>query len=279
MFFLSGNWNASKSVLNSAIIYCLRCLVDADIPMNQGCMLPITLNIPPNSLLLPDDDVAVAAGPGLTAQRLTDTVLHALEVCAASNGCMANFTFGLPGADGFGYYETIAGGSGAGSSWAGESGVHCHMTNTRITDTEILERRYPVLMREFRIREGSGGEGKFHGGDGVTRTLEFLVDMHVGILSERRVFAPYGMAGGEPAKTGLNLWIKGNGRSVNVGGKASFKVKKGDLFQINTPGGGGWGPKVESEQERLEDGNGVVKAFVPFANGSLGTTKVVRDVE
>ncbi|KAL4952639.1 Hydantoinase B/oxoprolinase-domain-containing protein [Aspergillus filifer] len=238
-----GNWNAPRAISNAGIIYTLRCLVGGDIPLNQGCLLPVRLTIPEGSLLAPTKDAAVAAGNGLTNQRLVDVILKAFEVCAASNGCMANFTFGIGQKGGFGYYETIAGGSGAGPSWVGEDGIHCHMTNTRITDAEVLERRYPVLLRKFGLRANSGGDGLFRGGDGVIREVEFLIDMHTGILSERRVFQPYGMAGGHPAARGLNLWIRKNGQIINVGGKASCYVKAGDRLRICTPGGGGYGNK------------------------------------
>ncbi|KAM5378638.1 hypothetical protein ACJZ2D_004437 [Fusarium nematophilum] len=241
-----GNWNAPIAICNSATIYTLRCLVNAEVPLNQGCLLPIDLLVPDNSFLSPSPDAAVAAGNGLTNQRIVDVILKAFEMCAASNGCMANFTFGLATEDGFGYYETIAGGSGAGPSWHGEDGVHCHMTNTRITDPEILERRYPVLLRQFSLRKGSGGRGKFQGGEGIVRELEYLIDMHAGILSERRAFQPYGMAGGEPGARGENLWIRKNGRTINVGGKAACRVQAGDRMRILTPGGGGYGPIDEA---------------------------------
>lgn len=238
----------------------------SDIPLNQGCILPVELKIPEHSLLSPSSDAACAAGNGLTCQRIVDVIFKALEVCAASNGCMANFTFGLPTANGFGYYETIAGGSGAGPSWEGEDGVHCHMTNTRITDAEILERRYPVLLREYSLRPASGGKGRFRGGDGVARELEFQIDMHAGILSERRVFRPYGMEGGEDGARGINLWIKKSGLTVNIGGKNQCQVKAGDRIRILTPGGGGYG---------VQNGGGTPSArtdkpssFTPRANGS-----------
>mmetsp|Transcript_32357 Transcript_32357/g.23895 ORF Transcript_32357/g.23895 Transcript_32357/m.23895 type:complete len:222 (+) Transcript_32357:1700-2365(+) len=153
-----GNCNAPKSITSSAIIYCLRCLVDSDIPLNQGCLNPIKIIIPENTFINPCGSAAVVGGNVLTSQRLTDVVLRAFRVCAASYGCMNNFTFGTAR---FGYYETIAGGSGAGPSWAGKDAVQCHMTNTRITDVEIIELRYPVLVRQFCIRWGSGGEGRF----------------------------------------------------------------------------------------------------------------------
>jgi 5-oxoprolinase (ATP-hydrolysing) len=174
-----GNTNAPEAVTYSAIIYCLRCLVSEDIPLNQGCLKPITVNIPPGSFLSPSDKAAVVGGNVLTSQRVTDVILKAFQACAASQGDCNNLTFGFGGnlageedVKGFGYYETIAGGSGAGSTWDGTNGVHTHMTNTRITDSEVFERRYPVLLREFSLRSGSGGAGKHVGGDGVIRDIE-----------------------------------------------------------------------------------------------------------
>ncbi|PWN34076.1 Hydantoinase B/oxoprolinase [Meira miltonrushii] len=257
-----GNHNCPKSVVFSAIIYCLRAMVDQDIPLNQGCLTPIEVRIPQGCFLDPSDEAAVVGGNVLTSQRITDVVLKAFGACAASQGDCNNLTFGLGGQDekgnhveGFGYYETIAGGSGAGPSWHGTGGVHTHMTNTRITDPEIMERRYPVVLREFSIRDGSGGAGKYRGGDGVVRDIEFLSkQIQVSILSERRVFRPYGLQGGQDAQNGRNLWIKRNAdgqrkdRVVNLGGKTTVKFNRGDRIVVMTPGGGGWGaPEKESE--------------------------------
>jgi len=196
-----ANHNCPTSVAYSAIIYALRCMVSEDIPLNQGCLAPIDVRIPQGSLLSPSDTAAVVGGNVLTSQRITDVVFRAFEAAAASQGDCNNLTFGTGGNDetgrlieGFGYYETIAGGSGAGPSWHGTSGVHTHMTNTRITDPEIFERRYPVYLRQFGLRSGSGGRGHFVGGDGVIRDIEFLEPrMQVSILSERRVHRPYGL--------------------------------------------------------------------------------------
>lgn len=216
-----ANINAPEAVTYSAIIYCLRCLISEDIPLNQGCLAPIHVRIPPKSFLSPSDNAAVVGGNVLTSQRVTDVVLKAFAACAASQGDTNNLTFGFGGTSsspagspertqtrGFGYYETIAGGSGAGPTWEGTSGVHTHMTNTRITDSEVFERRYPVLLREFALRPGSAGKGMHRGGDGVVRDIEFRIPVQVSILSERRVYRPYGMAGGEPASTGLNIWVR-----------------------------------------------------------------------
>lgn len=281
-----GNVNAPEAVSYSAIIYALRCMISEDIPLNQGCLKPITVKIPPKSLLSPSDNAAVVGGNVLTSQRVTDVIFKAFEACAASQGDCNNLTFGFGGnmagqdeIKGFGYYETIAGGSGAGPHWEGTDGVHTHMTNTRITDSEIFERRYPVLLREFSIRKGSGGKGQHRGGDGVVRDIEFRIPVQVSILSERRVYHPYGMAGGEDAQCGLNLWVRkvqkaswerslkqltSNGtkedeaeaepeyeeRYINLGAKNSAPMKAGDRIIINTPGGGGWGAVGAEKADR-----------------------------
>ncbi len=234
---LWGNLNAPKAVTQSAILYSLRCLVEKDIPLNHGCLIPITCIIPKGCLLDPSPEAAVVGGNVLTSQRVVDVVLKAFGVAAGSQGCMNNFTFGN---DQFGYYETIGGGAGAGPDWHGQSGVHTHMTNTRITDPEILERRYPVLLREFSIRKGSGGNGKFRGGDGMVRELEFLEPLNVAILSERRVFPPYGLAGGQAGEKGENIFIRKDGRRLNLGGKNEIRAEAGDAIRILTPGGGGF---------------------------------------
>ncbi|KAK3325202.1 Hydantoinase B/oxoprolinase-domain-containing protein [Apodospora peruviana] len=279
-----GNINAPEAVSYSAIIYTLRCMISEDIPLNQGCLKPITVKIPPKSLLSPSDNAAVVGGNVLTSQRVTDVIFKAFEACAASQGDCNNLTFGFGGnvtgeaeVKGFGYYETIAGGSGAGPTWEGTDGVHTHMTNTRITDSEVFERRYPVLLREFSIRKGSGGKGQHRGGDGVVRDIEFRIPVQVSILSERRVHRPYGMRGGEDAECGLNLWVRkvkkaswesslrklhGEGgeeaeeeeeeRYINLGAKNSAPMKAGDRIIICTPGGGGWG-KVGDDKVRRED--------------------------
>ena len=235
---LWGNLNAPRAVTQSAILYSLRCLVEKDIPLNHGCLIPIELIIPEGCLLEPSPEAAVVGGNVLTSQRVVDVVLKAFGVAAGSQGCMNNFTFGN---ENFGYYETIGGGAGAGPDWQGQSGVHTHMTNTRITDPEILERRYPVQLNEFSIRRDSGGKGRFCGGDGLVREVKFLEPLNVAILSERRVFPPYGLAGGEPGKRGENIFIRQNGHRLNLGGKNEIRAKSGDSIRILTPGGGGFG--------------------------------------
>jgi 5-oxoprolinase (ATP-hydrolysing) len=233
-----GNCNAPRAVTMSAILYCLRCLVEKDLPLNNGCLIPIAIRIPDGSLLSPSPEAAVVGGNVLTSQRVVDVVLKAFGVAAASQGCMNNLTFGN---ERFGYYETIGGGAGAGPDWNGQSGVHTHMTNTRITDPEILERRFPVLLREFSIREGSGGRGAHNGGNGLIREIEFLEPLNVAILSERRVFAPYGLEGGRPGRRGENLFIRQDGRRMNLGAKNEIQAQAGDRIRIETPGGGGFG--------------------------------------
>ncbi|WZH43644.1 Hydantoinase B/oxoprolinase-domain-containing protein [Fusarium acuminatum] len=280
-----GNVNAPQAITFSAIIYCLRCLISEDIPLNQGCLKPIHVKIPPKSILSPSPGAAVVGGNVLTSQRITDVIFKAFQACAASQGCCNNLTFGFGGnqdgteaVKGFGYYETIAGGSGAGSDWEGTSGVHCHMTNTRITDSEIFERRYPVLLREFSIRSGSGGRGQHRGGDGVIRDIEFRIPLQVSILSERRVYRPYGLNGGGDGECGLNLWVRNvekanwetslkqfhtkedagmveyEERRINMGAKNTASMKAGDRIIICTPGGGAWGAEgSESVAKRKID--------------------------
>jgi 5-oxoprolinase (ATP-hydrolysing) len=235
---LWGNLNAPKTVTYSAIIYALRCLLEKEIPLNQGCLNPITIILEQGSLLSPGESAAVVGGNVLTSQRVTDVVFKAFKAVAGSQGCMNNFTFGN---EHFGYYETIGGGAGAGKNWHGQSGVHTHMTNTRITDPEILEKRYPIMLCEFSIRPESGGKGEYQGGNGLIRELEFLDCLNVAILSERRVFAPYGLEGGECGARGENIFIRKDGRQINLGGKNEIKAIPGDRFRIKTPGGGGYG--------------------------------------
>ena len=236
---LWGNLNSPRAVTHSAILYGLRCLIDQEIPLNQGCLNPIEVIIEEGSLLAPSENAAVVGGNVLTSQRITDVILKAFRACAASQGCMNNFTFGN---EKFGYYETIGGGAGAGPEWHGQSGVHTHMTNTRITDPEILERRYPVLLREFSIRNDSGGSGLYSGGNGLVREVEFLEPLNTAILSERRVHQPYGLNGGESGKCGRNLFIRKDGSKLHLGGKNEINAEAGDRIRIETPGGGGYGP-------------------------------------
>jgi 5-oxoprolinase (ATP-hydrolysing) len=230
---VDGNLNAPRAVTVAAVIYVLRTLVGAPIPLNSGCLRPIDLRIPAGSILDPKPGAAVCGGNVETSQRVVDVLLGALGRAAASQGTMNNLTFGD---DRFGYYETIAGGAGAGPTFDGASGVHTHMTNTRITDPEILETRFPVRLVEFSLRRNSGGAGAHRGGDGVIRELELLRPMRVSVLSERRVFRPFGLAGGRSGKRGHNYL---NGQEL--GGKATVVGETGDRIRIETPGGGGYG--------------------------------------
>ncbi|XP_059496707.1 5-oxoprolinase isoform X3 [Stegostoma tigrinum] len=233
-----GNCNAPRAITLSALIYCLRCMVGQDIPLNQGCLAPVKIIIPKGTILDPSVDAAVVGGNVLTSQRVVDVIFKAFEVCAASQGCMNNITFGN---ERIGYYETVAGGSGAGPHWDGRGGVHTHMTNTRITDPEILEKRYPIILKRFELNRGSGGKGRHPGGDGVIRELLFRETVVLSVLTERRAFCPYGLNGGKPGARGLNLLIRKNGRTISLGAKTSVAVSAGDTFLLHTPGGGGWG--------------------------------------
>ncbi|XP_033225027.1 5-oxoprolinase isoform X2 [Belonocnema kinseyi] len=223
-----GNWNAPRAITISALIYCLRCIVGREIPLNQGCLKPVKVIIPKGSLLDPSDEAAVVGGNVLTSQRIVDVVLQAFGVCAASQGCMNNITLGT---EDWGYYETVAGGSGAGPTWNGRGGIHTHMTNTRITDPEILELRYPVLLMKFSLRMGSGGRGAFSGGDGVIRQTMFRAPMTLSVLTERRVHNPPGLKGGLPGARGRNTLIKANGRVLNLGAKTAVPVSVGKHLQ------------------------------------------------
>jgi 5-oxoprolinase (ATP-hydrolysing) len=234
-----GNLNAPRAVTTAAVMYFLRVLVGRPIPLNDGCLRAVRVIVAPKSLLDPEPSRAVAGGNVETSQRIVDVLLGAAGLAAASQGTMNNVTFGDAT---FGYYETLAGGAGAGPGFAGASAVHTHMTNTRLTDVEILESRFPVRVRSFSIRRGSGGNGLARGGDGLVRELEFLRNVEVSILSERRAMNPFGLAGGEPGERGRNLW---NGR--DVGGKARFSAQPGDVVRIETPGGGGYGPPGDCE--------------------------------
>ncbi|KAF7992741.1 hypothetical protein HCN44_005085 [Aphidius gifuensis] len=233
-----GNCNAPRAVTLSAIIYCLRCIVGKDIPLNQGCLKPVKIIIPKGSLLDPSEEAAVVGGNVLTSQRVVDTILTAFGTCAASQGCMNNITFGT---ESWGYYETVGGGSGAGPTWNGRSGVHTHMTNTRITDPEILEQRYPVILKKFELRNGSGGDGEYQGGDGIIREIKFRTNMMLSVLTERRSHNPPGMNGGLSGARGRNTLIKANNKCINLGPKTAVPIETGDTFLLETPGGGGYG--------------------------------------
>jgi 5-oxoprolinase (ATP-hydrolysing) len=235
---LDSNFNAPLSVCRAAVLYVLRTLMDDEIPLNEGCLRPVELIVPEGSMLNPRYPAAVVAGNVETSQAITDALYGALRVQAASQGTMNNFTFG----DGeLQYYETVCGGSGAGPDHDGTSAVHTHMTNTRLTDPEVLETRFPVLLEEFSIRQGSGGAGLHRGGDGVVRKLTFGQPMEASILSNRRRVVPFGLEGGSPASAGRNLVMRKDGSVEVHGATATVEMRAGDSFIIETPGGGGFG--------------------------------------
>jgi 5-oxoprolinase (ATP-hydrolysing) len=234
----ASNFNAPTAVCKAAVLYVFRTLVDEDIPLNAGCLKPIHLIIPEGCLLNPRYPAAVVAGNVETSQYISDTIYGALGVMAASQGTMNNFTFGN---ERYQYYETIGGGSGAGPGFDGTAAVHTHMTNSRLTDPEVLEWRFPVRLEEFRIRENSGGAGRWRGGDGLVRRIRFLEPMTVSILSSHRRVPPYGMAGGKPGQVGRNYVKRHGGRIEQLPGTASVAIQAGDELVIETPGGGGYG--------------------------------------
>jgi 5-oxoprolinase (ATP-hydrolysing) len=232
------NFNAPKAVTMAAVLYVFRTLVDDDIPLNAGCLKPLEAIVPEGSLLNPRHPAAVVAGNVETSQCVTDALYGALQGMGASQGTMNNFTFGN---DRHQYYETICGGSGAGPDFDGTACVHTHMTNSRLTDPEVLEWRYPVRVEEFSIRRGSGGAGRRRGGDGAVRRIRFLEPMTAAILSGHRRVPPYGMAGGKPGAVGRNSIVRADGRVEEVAACAEAAMQPGDQFVIETPGGGGFG--------------------------------------
>ncbi|KQY66773.1 MULTISPECIES: hydantoinase B/oxoprolinase family protein [unclassified Brevundimonas] len=238
-----NNFNAPLSITRAATLYVFRTLVDDAIPLNEGCLKPIRLIVPEGSMLNPRYPAAVVAGNVETSQAVVDCLYGALGVLAASQGTMNNFTFGD---DARQYYETIAGGSGAGPGFDGASAVQTHMTNSRLTDPEVLETRFPVLLEEFSIRRGSGGDGANRGGDGAVRRVRFLEPLTAAILSNHRRTAPFGAAGGENGAMGVNRIERADGGREALGSTAEVRMGVGDVFVIETPGGGGYGPKKAS---------------------------------
>ncbi len=232
------NFNAPPSICRAAALYVMRTLIDQDIPMNDGCLEPVDLIIPEGSMLRPSYPSAVVAGNVETSQVITDAIYGATGTLAAAQGTMNNFTFGN---DRYQYYETICGGSGASAEHDGTSAVHTHMTNSRMTDPEVLEWRFPVLLEAFAIRHGSGGAGRRRGGDGIRRRIRFLEPMTATILSNRRRVAPFGLEGGESAKPGRNSVERVDGSVEIIGSTQSTQMEVGDVFVIETPGGGGFG--------------------------------------
>lgn len=232
------NFNAPRSVTRAAVLYAFRCLVGDDIPLNDGCLRPVMIVIPEGCMLSPDRTAAVVAGNVETSQVVTDALFGALGACSGSQGTMNNFTFGNTSVQ---YYETIAGGAGAGPGFAGASAVQTHMTNSRLTDPEVLETRFPVRLDSFAIRAGSGGVGEWPGGDGVVRRVRALETLTAGILSNRRRVPPFGLSGGGVGACGVNRVERGDGRVETLGATATVDLAPGDVFVIETPGGGGYG--------------------------------------
>jgi len=233
-----GNANAPLAICKAAVLYVFRTLVEADIPLNAGCLKPLTIIAPTGCLLNPTYPAAVVAGNVETSQAITNALYGALGVLAAGQGTMNNFTFGNAQ---YQYYETICGGSGAGATFDGTDAVHTHMTNSRLTDPEVLEWRFPVLVESFAIRPNSGGTGQHPGGNGVIRRIRFQQPMTAAILSGHRVIPPFGLQGGSAGTTGHNQVERTNGAIEMLGGKAEVTMQPGDVFAIATPGGGGFG--------------------------------------
>jgi N-methylhydantoinase B len=245
----AGNINAVRAIAESAVMYALRCVAGAALPMNAGVFAPVEIRVPSGSLLDPHPPHAVAAGNVETSQRIVDVLFGALAAAlpetipAASQGTMNNLTFG--GRDpvrrqAFAYYETMGGGAGAGPGAEGASGVHVHMSNTRNTPVEALEYAYPLRVEQYCLRRGSGGAGRHRGGEGLRRDIRFLAPVQVTVLSERRRHAPWGLAGGGPGAPGRNLLLQ-NGEEIELPGKFTRRLEAGDVLSIRSPGGGGWG--------------------------------------
>ncbi len=238
-----GNLNAPAAVVRSAVLYALRLLVAEPLPLNEGFFRPVEIRVPPGFLDPPfaadaAHAPAVVGGNVETSQRVVDTLLKALGLAACSQGTMNNLVFG----DGrLAYYETVCGGAGAGPGWDGAAAVHTHMTNTRITDPEVLEHRYPVRLERFAVRRGSGGAGRRGGGDGAIREITFLAPMSLSLLTQHRVERPYGAAGGEPGAAGRQRLVRAAGDVVELPSIAAAELAPGDRLILETPGGGGWG--------------------------------------
>ncbi|MGB6053873.1 MAG: hydantoinase B/oxoprolinase family protein, partial [Burkholderiaceae bacterium] len=241
---LPNNFNAPSAICMAAVLYVFRSLVDDDIPLNAGCLKPLNVIIPQGSMLNPHYPAAVVSGNVETSSCITNALYGALGMLASAPGTMNNFTFGN---DEYQYYETIAGGSGAGNGFDGTDVVQTHMTNSRLTDPEILEWRYPVRLESYEIHAGSGGRGRWHGGNGGIRKIRFLQPMTASILSNNRIVPPFGTAGGEPGQCGRNYVLRADGRHEELGFVASTEMRPGDVFVIETPGGGGYGTPVVAD--------------------------------
>ncbi|MEU9152207.1 hydantoinase B/oxoprolinase family protein [Streptomyces sp. NPDC048417] len=250
---LDTNFNAPFAVVNAAVLYVFRTLVADDIPLNDGCLRPLDIVVPSGSMLAPEPPAAVVAGNVETSQAITGALYAALGVQAEGSGTMNNVTFGNERHQ---YYETVASGSGAGDGFPGASVVQTHMTNSRLTDPEVLEWRLPVRLDEFAVRRGSGGTGRWHGGDGAVRRIRFLEPMTVSTLSQHRRVPPYGMAGGAPGALGANRVERADGTVTELGGSDSADVGADDVLVIETPGGGGYGspsPDTHQAGEEIDD--------------------------
>jgi N-methylhydantoinase B len=252
---VSGAINAVEAITVSAVSYVFRCLVGADVPASAGLIEPITVVAPPGTVVNANPPASVAGGNVETSQRIVDTVFRALaqaipeRIPAASQGTMNNLTIGgidpRSGQE-FSYYETVAGGTGARPKLDGMSGVHTHMTNSLNTPAEALEYAYPLRVREYRLRRGSGGRGERRGGDGVIREIETLAQSRMSLLADRRKRGPYGLAGGDEGKPGTNTIVRGN-KTLRIAAKGSHQMESGDRIRIETPGGGGWGQPKNSK--------------------------------
>ncbi|MGW0149275.1 hydantoinase B/oxoprolinase family protein [Streptomyces sp. NPDC003333] len=247
---LTSNFNAPFAVVNAAVLYVFRTLVADDIPLNDGCLRPLRIVVPPGSLLAPQPPAAVVAGNVETSQAITGALYAALGVQAEGSGTMNNVTFGNARHQ---YYETVASGSGAGDGFPGAPVVQTHMTNSRLTDPEVLEWRLPVRLDEFAVRHGSGGAGRWRGGDGAVRRIRFLEPMTVSTLSQHRRVPPYGMAGGAPGALGANRVEHADGTVTTLAGSDSADVGPGDVLVIETPGGGGYGPPSRDPHQAGEE--------------------------
>jgi glutathione peroxidase-family protein len=254
------NFNAPSAVCKAAVLYVFRTLVDDEIPMNAGCLKPLSIVIPPGSMLAPQYPAAVVAGNVETSQTVTDALFGALGVLAASQGTMNNFTFGNAT---YQYYETISGGSGAGPDFDGASVVQTHMTNSRLTDPEVLEWRFPVRLESYAIRRGSGGAGRHRGGDGSERRVRFLEPMTAVMLANHRRVPPFGVAGGSPGAVGRNWVERVDGSREEFGATCAVEMAAGDVFVIQTPGGGGFGaPRRHTAGDNCGNSRGGIMAGI-----------------
>ncbi|MEL6981976.1 MAG: hydantoinase B/oxoprolinase family protein, partial [Actinomycetota bacterium] len=251
-----GNFNAPPAVAFAAVLYVFRCLVGDDIPLNAGCMEPLRLVLPADSMINPSYPAAVIAGNVETSQAIVGALFGALGVVASSQGTMNNIVWGN---DTHQYYETVCGGAGATATAPGCSAVHTHMTNSRLTDPEVLELRYPVVVESFGIRHGSGGDGQHRGGDGVIRRVRFEEAMELNTISGHREVPPYGLRGGAPGAVGHNRVIRTDGSVQELAGADRASIGVGDVFEVHTPGGGGYGARTDQPDggdHRGEDDDG-----------------------